>query len=118
MTGYARKFDKNVTMSFRVNNKQLLKSYTKIWEKVKSLLNIDFESKPVYRDDDKYTKAKTKIYANSVITNFYNKKIPKEKAPYKCLSIITIDSVIKSIKKYYPQTFLEECKYVKEEIKT
>ena len=26
MTGYARKFDENGTMSFRVNNKQLLKS--------------------------------------------------------------------------------------------
>ena len=28
-----------------------------------------------------------------------------------------IDSVIKS-NKYYPQTFLEECKYVQEKIKT
>ena len=38
MTGYARKFDQNVTMSFRVNNdnKQLLKNYNKIWEKLKS----------------------------------------------------------------------------------
>ena len=27
MTGYARKFDENATMSFRVNNKQLLKNY-------------------------------------------------------------------------------------------
>ena len=26
MTGYARKFNENVTMSFRVNNKQLLKN--------------------------------------------------------------------------------------------
>ena len=26
MTGYAKKFDKNVTMSFRVNHKQLLKN--------------------------------------------------------------------------------------------
>ena len=26
MTGYARKFDENATMSFRVNNKQLLKT--------------------------------------------------------------------------------------------
>ena len=35
MTGYARKFDQNVTMSFRVNNniKQLLKMCNKIWEK-------------------------------------------------------------------------------------
>ena len=44
--------------------------------------------------------------------------MPKEKAPCKCLSIIVIDSVIKANKKYYPQTFLEECKYVKEKIKT
>ena len=35
ITGYARKFDENVTMSFRVNNKQLSKNYNKIWEKFK-----------------------------------------------------------------------------------
>ena len=28
-----------------------------------------------------------------------------------------IDSVIKANKKYYPQTFLEECKYKQEKIK-
>ena len=33
MTGYARKFDKNETISFRVNDKQLLKNYNKIWKK-------------------------------------------------------------------------------------
>ena len=53
MTGYATKYNENVTMSFRVNNKQLLKNYDKIWEKVEKLLNIDFKSKPVYGDDDK-----------------------------------------------------------------
>ena len=31
---YAKKFDKNVTMSFKVNKKQLLKNYNKIWEKI------------------------------------------------------------------------------------
>ena len=76
MTGYAKKFDENATMSFRVNNKQLLKNYNKIWEKVEKLLNIDFESKPVYGDDDKYIKTKMKIYAKSIVTNFHNKKIP------------------------------------------
>ena len=29
-----------------------------------------------------------------------------------------LDSVIKANKKYYPQTFLEECKYAQEKIKT
>ena len=43
--------------------------------------------------------------------------MPKEKVPCKCLSIIMLDSVIESDEKYYPQTFLEECKYVQEKIK-
>ena len=47
MTGYARKFDENTTMSLKVNNKQPLKNYNKIWKKVEKLLKIDFESKPV-----------------------------------------------------------------------
>ena len=118
MTGYARKFDKNVTMSFRVNNKQFLKNYNKIWERGEELLKIDFESKRIYNDDDKYIKTKIKIYAGSMITIFHNKKMPQEKAPCKCLSIIMIDLVIKENKKYYPQTLLEECQYVEETIKT
>ena len=52
-----------------------------------------------------------------MVTNFHNKKIPKEKAPCKCLSIIMLDSVIKVNKKQYPQTFIEECQYVQEKIK-
>ena len=44
--------------------------------------------------------------------------MPKEKPPCMCLSIIMLDSVIEANKKYYPQTFLEECKYVQEKIKT
>ena len=44
MTGYARKFDKNATMCFRVNNKQLLKDYNKIREKIEKLLKIDLKA--------------------------------------------------------------------------
>ena len=80
-------------------------------------MKINFESKPVSGDHGKYIKTKIKTYADSIITNFYNKKMPKEKAPCKCLSIIMIDSVIKANKKYYPQTLLEECKYIQEKIK-
>ena len=116
MTGYIKTFD-NVTMSFKTNDKELLKKYNQIWKKVEKLLKIEFDSKPVYGDDDKYIKTKIKIYAGSMITNFHNKKMPKEKAPCKCLSIIMLDSVIKAKKKYYPQTLLEECKYEQERIK-
>ena len=43
--------------------------------------------------------------------------MPEEKAPCKCLLIVTLDSLIKVKKKYYPQKLLEECKYEQEKIK-
>ena len=60
MTGYARKFNENATMSFIVKDKKLLKSYTKIWETIEGLMKINFESKPVYGEDVKYIKTKIK----------------------------------------------------------
>ena len=65
-------------MFFIVKDKQLLKKYTKIWETIEGLMKINFESKPVYGDDDKYIKTKIKTYADSTITNFHNKKMPKK----------------------------------------
>ena len=65
-------------------------------------------------DDEKYIKTKIKTYKDSISTNFCNKKgstkIPEEKIPHKCLSIIILDSVIYTYEKYNPQIFLEECK--------
>ena len=84
-------------------------------KKIEKLLKIEFDSKPIYGDDNKYIKIK--IYAGSMITNFQGKKMPKEKAPCKCLSIIMLDSVIKAKKKYYPQKLLKECKYDQEVIR-
>ena len=85
-------------------------------------MKIDFNTKTTYGDDHKCIKTKVKTYKHSIITNFYNKnkskKIPEEKVPQKCLSIIILDSIIYAYEKYYPQIFLEECKYAKENIKT
>ena len=110
MTGYAKKFEGNTTMSFKISDKQLLKKYNQIWKRVEKLLKILYDSEPVYAHSDKYIKRKIKTYAGIMITNFQSKKIPKEKVPCKCLSIIMLDSVIKAKKKYYPQTLFEECK--------
>ena len=86
-------------------------------------MKIDFDTRPIYGDDDdKYIKTRIKTNKDSITTNFYNKnrskKISKEKVPHKCLSIIILDSIIYAYEKYYPQIFLEECKYVQEKIKT
>ena len=85
-------------------------------------MGTDFESRATYGDDDdKYINTKIQAYKESIITNFYNKngskKIPEENVPHKCLSIIILDSVLYTYEKYYPQTFLEECKYMKENMK-
>ena len=56
MTGYVRKFEGNTTMSFKISNKQLLKKYNQIWKRVEKLLKIEFDSEPVYGDNDKYKK--------------------------------------------------------------
>ena len=83
-----------------------------MWERVSSLMNIEFDSEPVYGDNDKYIKPRAKSYGDKIKTNFQGKKIPKENASYMCLSWIMLDSVIRVNKKYYPQTLLEECKNI------
>ena len=88
----------------------MLKKYSHIWKRVEKLLKIEFDSKPVYDDDDKYIKTKLKIYGANVNTNFQDKKMEKEKAPCNYLSIIMLNSVTKAKKKDYHQMLLEECK--------
>ena len=65
-------------------------------------MKTDFNTKTTYGDDDKYIKTKIKTYKDSITTNFYNKngseKIPEEKVPHKCLSIIILDSIIYDMK--------------------
>ena len=80
MIGYAKIFDSNKTMSFKVGDNKLIKKYNKIWEKISNLINIEFDSEPVYGDNDKYIKTKIKMYEYRVNTNFQGKKVPKGNA--------------------------------------
>ena len=62
-------------------------------------MDAKFDSEPVYGDNDKYIKTKIKIDKDKVNTNFQGKKVPKENASYKCVSLIMFDSVIKESQK-------------------
>ena len=84
-------------MSFKASDNKLLKKNTKIWTRVGSLMNIKFDSEPVYGDNDKYIKTKINSYGDRINTNFQGKKIPKENASYKCLSLIMLLQQIKNI---------------------
>ena len=68
MIGYVKHFDSNKTMSFKVSDNKLLKTYNKIWEKISNLLNIEYDCEPVYGDGDTYIKTKTKMYGHRVNT--------------------------------------------------
>ena len=85
-------------------------------------MKIDFNIKTTYGDDDKYINKRIKTYKDSITTNAYNKKglkkVSEEKISHECSSIIILDSVIYAYEKYYPQKFLEKCKYVKTNLRT
>ena len=38
MIGYVKSFERNMTMSFKISDKQLLKKYNQIWMKVKNFV--------------------------------------------------------------------------------
>ena len=105
-------------MSLQVKDKNCLKNNDKIWKEIEESMSTNVNSKPTYGDDDKYIKTKIKSYENSVTTNFPNKRVPKNEIPYKCLSMIILDSALYAYEKYHPQTFLEECKYAQKKIRT
>ena len=49
-------------------------------KKVQKLFKINFNSQPIYGDNDKYIKTKIKIYGASINTNFQGKKKGKRKS--------------------------------------
>ena len=55
--------------------------------------------------DDKYIKTKVKTF-KTVKTLFSNDIIPEERIECECIPRISIDSVLKVEKKYYPQIYL------------
>ena len=73
MIGYVKCFDNNKTMSYRVTDNDLLEKCTKIWRRVSNLMNLEFESEPVYGGDYKYIKTKIKIYEDKMNTNLQGK---------------------------------------------
>ena len=94
----------NVCFFFLKDEKFLEKFFRK-----KNLLE-EFDSEPVY--NGKYLKTKIKSYNGKVNTSFDNSKIPKEGSQCIYVSVILTYSVYRKDKNYYPQVFLEECKYV------
>ena len=110
MKGYIKYFEyEGKNMSFFIKDDEVCEKYELIWGLIKNKLGIKFHSLPVY--DKKYLKTKVKEYDGVIKTIFLGNDVPKEKKHYTCIACITVDSVMRMVKKNYPQSYLEECKY-------
>ena len=96
-------------MTFLIKDDKIFKKYNEIWEKVTNIIYREFFSNPKY--NEKYIKTKIEVYNKNVNTNFHGNKIPNEILECVCLSVIFLDSVYRKDNKYFPEVFLEECKY-------
>ena len=86
MTAYINKCDEDknrnknkntITMYLKVKDKKLLKNCNEIWKKNETLIGIDFNSEPIYGNDNKYIKTKVKTYEDGITTNFKIKVLLK-----------------------------------------
>ena len=107
MTGYLNIFEDGTRkMSFFTDNNEFLERYTK---KISDLIDKKIDSNPVY--NNKYINTKVRSYNNDIMTNFCDidnkkNKLSGKNKPYSCMSLISLDAIIKINKKYYPQTLL------------
>ena len=110
MKGYIKYFENgSKNMTFLTRDDEVLYEYNEIWDRVKKKLNIKFHSQPIY--DKKYIKTKVREFDGVIKANFLGNKVPKGNMHYTCIACVTIDFVVRIDKKYYPQVYLEECKY-------
>ena len=84
MSGYARYFDNdNKSVNILVNDKKLLKEYNAVWDKISSLGEKGFDSKPVYHNE--HLRAEIKLYNGRINTNLHSNKIPEKNM--RCVSL-------------------------------
>ena len=60
--------------------------------------------------NEQYIKTELNSFGDKISIHFHDQRIPTFNCV--CLSVILIYPVVKMGKNYYPQVFLEECKYI------
>lgn len=68
-----------------------------IWDKIRNLTKKEFYNIPIY--DNKYITTKIELFNNVIYKNFYDSEIPKEGMYCVCLSVITINCIVKISRK-------------------
>ena len=111
MSGWIKYFENGgKNMGFKLEDDEVYLKYNEIWNKIRELLNgVKLSSDSIY--DGSYIKSKVKTFTEVIKTLFDGGEILQEKIEYTCLACISIDSALKIDRKYYPQVYLEQCKY-------
>ena len=103
-------YDKNstYTMSFNVSEvNHWVPQYKKIWNEVESQL-IEKLTTEAIKGKDVY--CKLKMWKERIKTNFHGQDVPYDMY-CNATGVLKINSVYKQDKIYYPQAYVEECKY-------
>ena len=107
MIGRYKVFKDGKTMNFL---HIFIKICEEIFEDFSNKIGKEFSTEPTF-DNEYGTHIKSKTHENK--TRFHNNKTPKKDTNYGCSTLIRIESVYFKSKelKYYPQVFLEQCRY-------
>ena len=110
MDGYIKYFENGgKNMSFMIKDDKAWDKYDQIWNVMKDKIGIKFHSEPVCEYE--YLRTKVREFDGVIKTNILGNGVTKENMHYTCIACITIDSVMKMDKNYFPRVYLEECKY-------
>ena len=98
------------TMSFDMDDHQdWLEKYKLVWNQVEQQTSQSFTKDPVNKD--RYLNSKLKTWKDRINTNFHGKDVPYN-TRCEATAILKIGSVYQQGDSYYPQVYLEECKYL------
>ena len=110
MSACRRDFKETKCMYFLIKDCESLEKENWILEKVTNSIKKETDRELLH--NEKCLKGKLKYYSKKFNTNFRNNKIPNVGSQFICLSVNLINFVFRIVKNYYPEVFLEDCKYV------
>ena len=97
------------TMSFDLDaHKDWLEKYKLVWDRAEQQIFQRLTKDPVNKD--RYVNGKLKTWKEEISTNFHGKSVTHEER-CEATAILKVSSVYQQGANYYPQVYIEECKY-------
>ena len=104
------------TMSFDLDApKDWVEKYKLVSDQAEQQIFQRLKKDPVNKD--RYVNGKLKTWKEKITANFHGKSVPHEER-CEATAILKTESVYNQGKNFYPQTYLEECKYIENSTQT